>query len=179
MNSPEPSAQQFAIRLDSISDLFWPFDARPVADRTLSADVRWHLLDEWDRLRDGEPSSLTIYAPASERSETDENAVRTAIHRSLQKAAGPLRRVDPLSRQEMVAIRIGIIFLFLSIVVSTAIDRSTDDVILAGISQGILVFGWVALWRPAERFIVEVVPHFFNRRRVGEFADIDVRFAWV
>jgi hypothetical protein len=179
MNSPESSARQFAIRLDSISDLFWPFDARPVADRTLSEDARWHLLDEWDRLRDAQPSSLTIYAPASERSETDEHAVRTAIHRSLQKAAGPLRRVDPLSRQEMVAIRIGIIFLFLSIVVSTAIDRSTDDVILAGISQGILVVGWVAVWRPAERFIVEVVPHFFNRRRISEFADIDVRFAWV
>jgi hypothetical protein len=179
MNSPESSARQFAIRLDSISDLFWPFDARPVADRTLSEDARWHLLDEWDRLRDAKPSSLTVYAPASERSETDENAVRTAIHRSLQKAAGPLRRVDPLSRQEMVGIRIGIIFLFLSIVVSTAIDRSTDDVVLAGISQGILVVGWVALWRPAERFIVEVVPHFFNRRRISEFADIDVRFAWV
>jgi hypothetical protein len=179
MNSPEPSAQQFAIRLDSISDLFWPFDARPVADRTLSAEARWHLLDEWDRLREDRPSCLTVYAPASERPETDETAVRTAIQRSLEKAAGPLRRVDPLSRQEMVAIRIGIIFLFLSIVVSTALDRASEDVIVEGISQGILVVGWVALWRPAERFIVEIVPHFFNRRRIGEFADIDVRFAWL
>ena len=178
MNAPEPSSQQFAIRLDSIDDLFWPFDARPVEDRTLSADARWHLLDEWDRLRDSDPSCLTIYAPASERSETDERAVRTAIHRSLEKAAGPLRRVDPLSRQEMVAVRIGVLFLFLSIMVSTAIDRSTDDLILAGISQGILVFGWVALWRPAERFIVEVVPHFFNRRRISEFANIDVHFTY-
>jgi len=179
MTSPEPATQPFAIRLDSINDLFWPFDARPVADRTLSEDARWHLLDEWDRLRDARPSSLTIYAPASDRPDTDESAVRTAIHRSLEKAAGPLRRVDPLSRQEMVAIRIGILFLFLSIVVSTAIDRVSDDVITEGISQGILVIGWVALWRPAERFIVEVVPHFFNKRRIGEFAGIDVRFAWV
>jgi hypothetical protein len=178
MNAPEPSSQQFAIRLDSITDLFWPFDAKPVADRTLSADARWHLLDEWDRLRDSEPSCLTIYAPANEREQTDEHAVRTAIHRSLEKAGGPLRRVDPLSRQEVVALRIGILFLFLSIMVSTIIDRSTDDVILAGVSQGILVVGWVALWRPAERFIVEVVPHFFNKRRISEFADIDVRFVW-
>ena len=179
MTSLEPATQPFAIRLDSINDLFWPFDARPVADRTLSEGARWHLLDEWDRLRDAKPSSLTIYAPASDRPDTDEHAVRTAIHRSLEKAAGPLRRVDPLSRQEMVGIRIGILFLFLSIVVSTAIDRASENVIMEGISQGILVVGWVALWRPAERFIVEVVPHFFNRRRIGEFAGIDVRFAWV
>jgi hypothetical protein len=69
--------------------------------------------------------------------------------------------------------------LFASIMVSTTLDRASESVILEGVSQGILVVGWVALWRPAERFVVEVVPHIFNRRRIGEFADIDVRFAWV
>jgi hypothetical protein len=179
MRDVEPSAQQFAIRVDSLSELFWEFDARPVAERTLSGDARWYLLDEWDRLRPARPTCLTIYAPAGERSETDEEAVRIAIRRSLHKAAGPLRRVDPLSRQERIAARIGIAVLFASIVVSTALDRGSDDVLVEGLSQGILVLGWVALWRPAERVVVEVFPHFFNRRRIGEFADIDVRFAWV
>ena len=179
MSDPEPPGEQFAIRVGSMDQLFWEFDARPVAERTLSGDARWHLLDEWDRVRDSRPSCLTIYAPRSEREHTDEDAVRAAIRRSLTKAAGPLRRADPLSRQELVAARIGIAFLFLSIMVSTALDRASEDVIVEGISQGILVVGWVALWRPAERFVVEVVPHFFNRRRISEFADIDVRFAWV
>jgi hypothetical protein len=44
--------------------------------------------------------------------------------------------------------------------------------------QGILLVGWVALWQPAARFVVEVVPHVLNRRRFAEFADIDVR-VWV
>ncbi len=175
----EPSARQFAIRVDSLDELFWEFDARPVAERTLSGNARWYLLDEWDRLRDSPPTCLTIYAPASERAGTDEDAVRTAIRRSLHKAAGPLSQADPLSRQERVGARIGIAFLFASIVVSTALDRASEAVIMEGISQGILVVGWVALWRPAERFVVEVVPHIFNRRRISEFADIDVRFAWI
>jgi hypothetical protein len=179
MRDLEPHDQQFAIRVNSVDELFWPFDARPVAERTLSGDARWHLLDEWDRLRDTRPTCLTVYAPESERSHTDEDAVRVAIHRSLEKAAGPLRRADPLSRQETVAARIGIAFLFASIMVSTALDRASESVIVEGVSQGILVVGWVALWRPAERFVVEVVPHIFNKRRIGEFADIDVRFAWV
>ena len=63
--------------------------------------------------------------------------------------------------------------------VSTALDRMSEDVVVEGLSQGILVVGWVALWRPAERFVVEVVPHVFNRRRIAEFADIDVEFVWV
>jgi hypothetical protein len=170
---------EFAIRLTSIDELFWEFDARPVAERSITGDVRWAMLDEWDRVRKRQPQALVIYAPASERATTDEKAVTTAIHASLDSASGPLKRVDPLSRQEKVAARLGIAFWFLSIVVSTAIDRSSEDVLAEGISQGIILVGWVALWRPAERFMVEVVPHVFNRRRFAEFRDIEVRFEWV
>ena len=61
--------------------------------------------------------------------------------------------------------------------VSTALDRASEDVIVEGISQGILVVGGLRCGARG-RFVVEVVPHFFNRRRISEFADIDVRFAW-
>jgi hypothetical protein len=170
---------EFAIRLSSIDELFWEFDARPVSERSIAGDARWAMLDEWDRVREREPPALVIYAPASDRATTDEKAVSTAIRASLDSASGPLKRVDPLSRQEKIAARIGIAFWFLSIVVSTAIDRVSEDVLAEGISQGIILVGWVALWRPAERFMVEVVPHVFNRRRFAEFKDIEVRFVWV
>jgi hypothetical protein len=179
MSQAGPSNREFAIRVSSIDALFWDFDARPVAERTLSGDARWHLLDEWERVRHAEPSHLTLYAPESDRASTDEEAVRNAIWTSLRKSSGPLRRVDPLSRQEKVAAWIGVAVLLACVMASTAMDRATDDVFVTGLSQGILLVGWVALWRPAERFVVEVVPHVFNRRRFAEFADIDVRFVWV
>jgi len=173
------SRNEFAIRLKSIDELFWEFDPRPVAQRAISADARWALLDEWERVREREPSTLTVYAPASERATTDEQAVGTAIRASLTSASGPLRRVDPLSRQEKIALRLGLLFWFASILVSTGIDKASDDVIAEGISQGVVVIGWVALWPPAARFMTEVVPHFFNRRRFAEFTDIAVRFVWI
>jgi hypothetical protein len=173
------SRHEFAIRLTSIDQLFWEFDARPIAEREISADARWAMLDEWDRVRELEPSTLMIYAPASDRAATDEDAISRAIHSSLDSASGPLKRVDPLSRQEKISLRLGLAFWFASILFSTGIDRSSQDVLAEGISQGIVVVGWVALWPPAARFMTEVVPHFFNRRRFAEFADIAVRFVWV
>lgn len=179
MPTVPPSTREFAIRLSSVDQLFWEFDARPVAERTLAADVRWSLLDEWERLRNAEPSQLTIYAPESDRASTDEDAVRNAIRTSLRKASGPLRRIDPLSRQEKVAASIGIAVLLICVMASTAMSQASNNVVVEGLSQGILLVGWVALWQPAARFVVEVVPHVFNRRRFAEFADIDVRFVWV
>jgi hypothetical protein len=179
MPNPQSPNAEFAIRLSSIDQLFWDFDASPVAERTLSGDARWYLLDEWERVRHAEPSYLVIYAPDSDRESTDEDAVRTAIRTSLRKSYGPLRRIDPLSRQEKVAAWIGIAFLVICVMASTAIDRVSSALLIAAVSQAIVVVGWVAVWAPAARFIVEVVPHVFNRRRFAEFADIDVRFVWV
>jgi hypothetical protein len=179
MHQAPPSSPDFAIRLSSIDQLFWDFDARPVAERTLSGDARWYLLDEWERVRHAEPSHLIIYAPESDRESTDEDAVRIAIRTSLRKSSGPLRRIDPLSRQEKVAAWIGIAFLLICVVASAALDQVTDEVLIAALSQAVVVVGWVAVWAPAARFIVEVVPHVFNRRRFAEFAEIDLRFVWV
>ena len=64
------------------------------------------------------------------------------------------------------------------IIVSTWIDQQTNEIVLQGVSQAILLLGWVALWDPAARLVTETMPHFFNRRRFAEFADIDVRFSW-
>jgi hypothetical protein len=179
MSSPQSPNPEFAIRLSSIDQLFWEFAAGPVAERTLSGDARWYLLDEWERVRHAEPSYLVIYAPESDRETTDEVAVRTAIRTSLRRASGPLGRIDPLSRQEKVAAWIGIAFLAICVLASAALDQVTDEVLIAALSQAIGVVGWVAIWGPASRFIVEVAPHVFNRRRFAEFADIAVRFVWV
>ncbi len=128
LQAPNP---EFAIRLSSIDQLFWDFDASPVAERTLSGDARWYLLDEWERVRHAEPSYLIIYSPESDRESTDEDAVRTAIRTSLRKSSGALRRIDPLSRQEKVAAWIGIAFLVICVMASTAIDRLSDALLIA------------------------------------------------
>lgn len=174
----ETRVHPFAIRITSLDDLFEPFDARPVAHRPLNYDVRVKLLDEWERTRKGEPGFLTIHAPAEERERTDERAVATAIGSDLEAASGSLSDVDPLSRSETIAATIGIVVLFVCIVTSTWLDEQSSNVFLQAISQAILLLGWVALWDPAARLVTETMPHFFNRRRFAEFADIEVRFSW-
>jgi hypothetical protein len=174
-----PGESEFAIRIGSVDDLFEPYDARPVADRPLSYDVRVHLLDEWERTRKAEPGFLTIYAPADERPDTDEGAVRKAIAADLEAASGPLSDIDPLSRSQQIAAWIGIVTLFVCMVISTALDNASSNVFVQALSQAILLLGWVALWDPAARLVTETMPHLFNRRRFAEFSGIAVRFAWV
>lgn len=169
---------EFAIHLSSMEELFVRYDARPVAARPLAADARGYLLDEWERVRDARPSTLTVYAPEADRAGTDEGAVATAIRTNLHVYSGPLRRTGRLSRRERIGLGFGVVVMFGCIAVSAAIDRLSTNPIVEGISQGIVLVGWVALWAPAEHFVTEVLPHAVNRRRYAEFADVEVRFAW-
>ena len=145
-----PSTREFAIRLSSIDQLFWEFDARPVAERTLAADVRWSLVDEWERLRNAEPSHLTIYAPESDRASTDEGAVRGRDPDEPPQGLRPATSDRSPVRQEKGAASIGIAVLLIRVMVSTAMSESSSNVVVEGLSQGILLVGWVALW-PAGR----------------------------
>jgi hypothetical protein len=177
MADPAPAAE-FAIRVSSVDDLFDPYDARPVAQRPLNYEARTAMLDSWERARHSEPAQLTIEAPAAEREITDEEQVQSAISATLDAASGPLRRLDPLSRSDGVAALIGIATFFLCIVLSTALDQLSENPFLQGLSQGLVLLGWIALWDPAARLVTEVMPHVFNRRRYAEFADIEIRFDW-
>jgi hypothetical protein len=179
-----PAAQgtrpQFAIRVPSVDSLFEPFDARPVADRELAEDVRLFLLDQWELVRheDQPPTVLTIYVPEGERSDTDLEAVKSAFHNTIETFKGPYRHAVPITRRQRVTALVGTIVFLASIVVSTTFDRLTNDVLIAGLSQGIVVIGWVALWAPAQYVVVDAIPHRRLRERYAEFADVDVRLAW-
>ena len=180
MPEAREASAQFAIRVPSIEALFVPFDARPVADRELAEEVRLFLLDQWELVRydDEPPKRLTIYVPEGERSEADPEAVKSAFHKTMQAFTGPYRHAVPMTRRQRVTALVGTVVFLASIVVSTILDRLTNDVLITGLSQGIVVIGWVALWAPAQYVVVDAIPHRRLRERYAEFADVDVRLAW-
>jgi hypothetical protein len=174
-----PDQPEFALRLPEADALFYEFDARPVAERPMRDDVHAHLLDQWELVRDKRPNALTLILPASEREGTDENGVKTAIHADLRASCGPLRQAGPLSRRDRITLAMGLTALVICLGLATVLERLTDDLVVAGIAQGITLIGWVAMWAPADHFFQAIVPHALNRRRYRELADLDVRFNWI
>jgi hypothetical protein len=153
MSASTAELRPYAIRIPAIDDLFVAFDARPVAERPLRDEVRLWLLDEWEHVREARPSTLHVHAPASDRAATDEHAVGVAVWA-------------------------GVVIFLLTIAVSTALEKSLTGVLVVGISQAVVVIGWVALWDPAQRVAGDIVPHYFLRKRYAELAEIEVRFVW-
>jgi hypothetical protein len=178
MSSSAAEPRPYAIRIPAIDELFVAFDARPIAERPLRDEVRLWLLDEWEHVRKTRPSTLHVHAPASDRIATDEHAVGFAVRADLLAHTQRLHHANPLNRRERIAVWSGIVIFLITIAVSTALDKASTAELVVGISQAIVVIGWVALWDPAQRVAGDIVPHYFLRKRYAELADIEVRFVW-
>jgi hypothetical protein len=178
MSAAAPEQREFAIRVAAIDDLFVAFDARPVAERSLRDEVRLWLLDEWEHVRGARPSILHVHAPATDRAVTDEHAVGVAVRADLRAHTRRLHYANPLNRRERIAVWAGVLIFLITIAISTLLDKEFTGVLIAGISQGIVVIGWVALWDPAQRVAGDIVPHYFLRKRYAEIAEVELRFAW-
>ncbi len=178
MSSVAPEPRPYAIRIAAIDDLFVEFDARPVAERPLRDAVRLWLLDEWQHVRHTQPTTLHVHAPATDRDATDEHAVAVAVRADLRAHTRRLHHANPLNRRERIAVWAGVAIFLLTIAVSTVLEHASTAVLVIGISQGIVVIGWVALWDPAQRVAGDIVPHYFLRKRYAEIADIELRFVW-
>jgi hypothetical protein len=167
--------QAIEIAVPSINALFAEFHAEPISERPLSENARWYLLDLCESVADPGPEMLIIRVPASERSRTDEQAVKTALRADFLAHTGSYLKAARLSHRERLSAFIGIAILLLSIAISTTLERLTGNVIVAGIAQGIVVLGWVALWAPAQRFAIDLIPHRFERRSYARLAQLEIR----
>ena len=154
---------EFGIRVSSVDDLLDPYSVEPVQTRPLRDDVRDLILYEWIDTREERPTRLVVQMPTSERRPELDRRLSAAIRNDLEQ-----------TYEEA-----GLAFLFITLTVSGVIDRYTSDTgLLDAISQGIVLLGWVALWRPAERY-VRAISRRLNRRRYRELAKVPIDFDWV
>ncbi|HYA05414.1 MAG TPA: hypothetical protein VEF90_05940 [Xanthobacteraceae bacterium] len=105
------------------------------------------------------PLTLIIHLPSDQAPESGALDLREAIHNYFAyRAAHERRRLRMLFRDGRIALVIGLAFLF-SCVLLRELAFSFGNVMASDIfGEGMLIIGWVAMWRPLEIFLYEWVP---------------------
>jgi hypothetical protein len=83
------------------------------------------------------------------------------------------------SRGERREAQVAFLFLVICLLASSLVDSETaNDALFSGISQGLLVLGWVAMWQPAQQ-VFSAVSRRLSRSRYRELSQVPVEIAWV
>lgn len=146
-SSLAPSA--IDIRIRSVAQMFDPLDPSPNARRALAGDVASYILARARERLGQKQLRLLIHGPGSLQRHASDIAQAIPEHFRLAHANGQrqfLRRM--LVGATTLAVGLGV--LGASIALRTLFSGAGAGAFARGLSEGLLILGWVAMWRPVE-----------------------------
>ncbi len=171
---PEPAAT-IEIRLGKLQQLFNSFDPSPFHERDLDQDAEDYIVDSADEFPLTRPLTLVIHLPADQVPSSEGFDLAQAIHNYFgYRLDESRRRLRIFFRNGRMALLVGLAFLFVCIALrqlAFAVARGTASEIAA---EGLLIIGWVAMWRPLEIFLYDWRPLQRRCRLLAKLSQIPV-----
>ncbi|MDZ8053728.1 MAG: hypothetical protein RMX68_027010 [Aulosira sp. ZfuVER01] len=146
------------IRLGNISQIFNSFDPSPFLEKDLDEDAESYIVQSVSEFQLKTPLKLVFYLP-QQFHEKAMQILPEAIHNYFDykknNAATELRLV---LRQGRLSLMIGLLFLGVCISVSKLVMLLGNGMFANIVTEGLLILGWVAMWRPLEMFLYDWWP---------------------
>ena len=158
------------ISLDNVQQLFNTLVPSPFRERDLDHDAEEYIVGWAEEIALQRPLKLVIHLPRDQRAGADQTVLERAIHNyfSYQQRQSQ-RRLRLLFRDGRIALSIGVAFLFVCIVIRQLAYSFGLGAASEIIAEGMLIAGWVAMWRPLEIFLYDWWP---LRRRIRVFGKL-------
>lgn len=168
------------IRVAELRQLFNAIDPSPFKERDLDPRAEEFIV-EWARdLPAAEPWALVVHLDRAAGRADEASILRDAIHQYFgQRAATTHRRLRELFRRGRTSLAIALAFLATSTAAGNMLvgylgESSVSDVL----REGVLILGWVAMWRPLEVFLYDWWPIRAERDLLRRLSSIPVRIEY-
>lgn len=172
----QPVSGSIEIRLEKLSQLFHSLDPYPFRERDLDRDAEEFIVDWARELPHNQPLSILVHLPKpeaeSEHAAQVEGAVRRYFKYRAVVAAHDLKELFAVGR---VYLLIGLTMLIACMAAAQLVSNLAGKTSWAPIvSEGFIILGWVANWRPAEIFLYDWWPMARRRRLMRRLSEASV-----
>ena len=147
------------VRVSELMQLFNAIDPSPFRERDLDPDAEEFITD-W--AKEASPSAvfaLAVYLDRPAGLPNEPVELREAIHQFFRHRAELARhRLRELLRRGRTSLLIGVCALGVSLAAGNLVARLVSNHIADIVKEGLLIGGWVAMWRPIEIFLYDWWP---------------------
>ena len=163
-----------------LRQLFNAIDPSPFNERDLDPRAEEFIVGWAKDLPSDKPWALVVHLERAAGRDDEATILRGAIHEYFgQRAVASARQLRELFRRGRISLVIAVLFLAASIAVADAIAEYLGESRLAGgIREGLLIVGWVAMWRPLEVFLYDWWPIRAEARLLRRLSTIPVRIEY-
>ena len=164
------------VRVSDLRRLFNAIDPSPFHDRDLDPAAEEFIVNWAREAPRSAPLALRVKLERPRGAEADADLLRESVHQFFgRRADGERRRLRELFRRGRVSLVIGLGFLGVSSGLANALEAATRGHGLAAVlREGLLIGGWVAMWRPLEVFLYDWWPIRDQARLFDRLASVPV-----
>jgi hypothetical protein len=170
------TAARIDLRLRTVGQIFNTLDPSPFREQDLDAEAEEYIAESAAELPRDVPLVIAVHLPRAECATALAADLPTVVRRYF---SGRELREASLRRQ---LFRDGRIALFIGLCILAAclfLSWQMAEGLLSGsfgkvLQEGLVIVGWVAIWRPAEIFLYDWLPIERRRRLMGRLARAEV-----
>ncbi len=160
------------LRLREVRQLFHHLDPAPFREKDLDPAAEAYMEDAVREIGTGQRARLVIHLPEPEHSSEAARTLPESIaHYFNYRAQQTHVELGRLMRLALVNLAIGLVFLAACLALRRSLLTAGSHDLLA---EGLLIIGWVALWRPVEMFLYDWWPLLRRQRRLQAIARMPV-----
>jgi hypothetical protein len=155
-----PAGDSIEVRIAEISQLFQSLDPFPFRDKDLDKEAEEFIVSWARELPADQPLKIIVHLPEAQASTPEARELGAALTRYF----GYRARVISLDLKELFrvgrrALVIGVTVLSFSVIAGQTIAASVSPHPIGRVvEESLLIFGWVANWRPIEIFLYDWWP---------------------
>jgi uncharacterized membrane protein len=148
------------VRVSELRQLFNAIDPSPFHERDLDPRAEEFIVDWSKDFPAAAPLALVVHLDRAPGKADEASALRDAVHEFFrQRAASVRRKLRELFHRGRISLVIALAFLAASIAVGDTLASYLEGSRLADVArEGLLIGGWVAMWRPLEVFLYDWWP---------------------
>lgn len=165
------------IRIRTLNQLFDSRDPSPFLARDIDDDAQQYIVASVGELPMRRPLALAIYLVEPVESPEKARDVGEAIREHFTRQAGFVSlRLRELLHDGWISLAIGLAFLSIALTTSTALLKwAGGNPALNVFREGLIICGWVAMWRPIQIFLYDWWPLLGDRRLFDRLSHIPVQ----
>lgn len=142
------------VRLNAVRQLFNTLDPSPFHEKDLDSAAERYLVSAVEELPADAAFKVVVHLPATELATEQAQLLPEAIHNYFAWQTSEVRRrLRSHLREGRDALVMGALFLALCVAISAFVGSRLTGLLADFLSEGTLIIGWVALWRPVDLFL--------------------------
>jgi hypothetical protein len=154
-----PGSGVIEVRVAELRQLFNSIDPSPFRERDLDPRAEAFIVDWARELPHDAPLALLVHLERACGPADEAAMLADAIHEYFaQRALGSRRQLRELFRRGRISLAIAVVFLAVALAASDLIGSISERRFAAVFREGLLIGGWVAMWRPLEVFLYDWWP---------------------